>query len=71
MHKTSRGSLGYLGKVSKSHGCIRAADGFIDLLEKKKLLDSNFGHHVVVGDSSTNNESKYLDVYHGKRELTK
>lgn len=69
MHKTDRGSQRHLGETSKSHGCIRMADGFIDLLDKKKLLDSEFGHHVIVGDSSTNNEPKYPDVDHGKREM--
>lgn len=69
MHKTDRGSQRHLGETSKSHGCIRMADGFIDLLDKKKLLDSDFGHHLIVGDSSTGNEPKYPDVDHGRREL--
>lgn len=68
MHKTSRAGQADLGKTTKSHGCIRVADGFIDLLGEKRLIDSEYGHHVIVGDSSTNNKPKYVDLDHGRRE---
>jgi len=68
MHKTSRSGQSLLGRTSASHGCIRVADGFIDLLDKKDIFDSKFGYHVIVGDSSTNNQPKYSDVDHGRRE---
>lgn len=69
MHKTSRAGQADLGKTTKSHGCIRVADGFIDLLGEKRLIDSEYGHHVIVGDSSTNNKPKYADLDHGRREM--
>lgn len=69
MHKTSRAAQADLGRATKSHGCIRVADGFIDLLGEKRLIDSEYGHHVIVGDSSTNNKSKYADLDHGRREM--
>ncbi|KKQ70279.1 MAG: hypothetical protein US92_C0010G0011 [Candidatus Peregrinibacteria bacterium GW2011_GWA2_38_36] len=59
MHKTSRGALSLLGKRAASHGCIRASDEFIDLLDKQRLTDSSHGRYIVVGDSDNDNRPKY------------
>lgn len=51
MHKTSRFGLQQLGQPY-SHGCIRASDAFIDLLDRGKIMDGEYGRYVLVGDSS-------------------
>lgn len=50
-HKTSRKSLHLLGEVAASHGCVRAHDAFIDILDNNALIDGDYGRYVLVGDS--------------------
>lgn len=53
LHKTSRNAQRLLGQTAASHGCIRVADAFIDILDRNALIDGRHGRYVLVGDSST------------------
>lgn len=60
LHKTSRRAMAQLGKTTASHGCIRTADKFVDLLDKYHLIDGDFGRYVVVMDST---DARYVGDY--------
>lgn len=51
MHKTSASGLSQLGREN-SHGCVRASDEFIDLLDGYGLMDGDYGRYTLITDSA-------------------